>query len=55
MQILVTAGPDGNAGGNADGNGNSSDHASMEISYGPGTWKSPRSAGGIRAMDQRNE
>lgn len=52
MQILVTAGPDGNAGGNADGNGSD---ASMEISYGPGTWKSPRSAGGIRAMDQRNE
>ncbi|MEU3011038.1 hypothetical protein [Nocardia asteroides] len=54
MQILVTAGPDGNAGGSADGNGSSTDQALMEISYGPGGWSAPRTSGGTSSIDQRN-
>lgn len=39
MQILATAGPDGNAG--ADGS-LKTDPARLEIAYGPGGWASPR-------------
>lgn len=52
MQILVTSGPDGNAGGSADGNGSSSAEA-LAISFGPGGWKSPRLS--ANSIIQRNE
>lgn len=48
---LAISGPDGNAG--AQGGSSVANAARLEIAFGPGSWRSTKSAG-ISAIDQRN-
>lgn len=52
---LAISGPDGNSGAQGGNSGGSSvaNAARLEIAFGPGGWRSPKSAG-ISAIDQRN-
>ncbi|MGW6698876.1 hypothetical protein [Nocardia sp. NPDC055049] len=51
---LAISGPDGNSGVKGNSGGSSvANAARLEIAFGPGGWRSPKSAG-ISAIDQRN-